>query len=627
MKINNFNKFNEYMLEKIFESAINESIVYYSPNLRNIFKKIKNDNISDALLDVEGKNIKNDITFIDIDYNKPGYLTFTRMNKAMKNLEKEDDYVKNTLRELEKEPNLSHSDYLFDKNSGDIPKKDRNPVKLTRIINKLVDNKFTPPQIDEFSRKFIAKLTKEDQTFRIVEGDDIAFWYKSENYLEIKGDLGNSCMRNSPSYYFKIYTENPDVCRLVILVDDNEKLLGRALLWKLTSHHPKIKDELYFMDRQYTIDQTDVQRFRDFASKNGWAFKTFNSVGNIRQVTYNNEGFNLDMNIEVSGSFDYFPYMDTFKRYSSNNDTLYNDENEDGNEGDYILTDTGGGYTEIESGQWSEYYDEQIPDGYAVYSEEVSSYLHIDRAVEVTSGSNRNRGWYPEGYDDLVYDEWIEEYIHTNDAIYSEWYDYYILENDSARAITTIDSDGEPRNIENVHEDDSDFIYYYKYNDTTWFKRLSYDYSDWDDVTYTYRSLLFLNYKNKYSPLEFKLNLYKIVGLSDEASEVGFTKENLLSIQDAKILKCKIDTETSFTTDYFDYNKDIEDLLQEYFNYLKKRYEEIENILSGQQKLIEFEDNLEYLDRLKKLSKSIDKRIDEIKYGKYNNDISIEDED
>ena len=33
--------------------------------------------------------------------------------------------------------------------------------------------------------------------------------------------------------FLNIYTENPDVCQLVILVDDKNRLLGRALLWKL----------------------------------------------------------------------------------------------------------------------------------------------------------------------------------------------------------------------------------------------------------------------------------------------------------------------------------------------------------------------------------------------------------
>jgi hypothetical protein len=53
------------------------------------------------------------------------------------------------------------------------------------------------------------------------------------------------------------------------------------------------------------------------------------------------------------GDYDYgrYPYVDTFRRYDPTSGILYNDDDEDSkNEGQYILADTGGGYTEIEGG-------------------------------------------------------------------------------------------------------------------------------------------------------------------------------------------------------------------------------------------------------------------------------------
>jgi hypothetical protein len=72
------------------------------------------------------------------------------------------------------------------------------------------------------------------KVFEIVEGDEIAKWYRYENYAENKGTLGNSCMRDKRDSFFEIYTKNPEVCRMLILKED-DKILGRALIWKLNS--------------------------------------------------------------------------------------------------------------------------------------------------------------------------------------------------------------------------------------------------------------------------------------------------------------------------------------------------------------------------------------------------------
>ena len=65
-----------------FESFINESMVYFSPNFRKQIKKIDSP-ISQALIDLEGVDIKDDISFIDFD-STPGMFTF----KTMKNFKK-----------------------------------------------------------------------------------------------------------------------------------------------------------------------------------------------------------------------------------------------------------------------------------------------------------------------------------------------------------------------------------------------------------------------------------------------------------------------------------------------------------------------------------------------------------
>ena len=80
--ISKYNKFKEDLL---LESLVNESFLYFSPPLRKVISKVGGE-ISKELIDREGKDIKPDITFVDID--KEGYLSFTTMKNAVKTLVK-----------------------------------------------------------------------------------------------------------------------------------------------------------------------------------------------------------------------------------------------------------------------------------------------------------------------------------------------------------------------------------------------------------------------------------------------------------------------------------------------------------------------------------------------------------
>jgi hypothetical protein len=625
MKISNYKLFKESKIEELFESILNESIIYYSPRLRELLSNMNSD-IAKSLLDMETKEVKDDITLIDYDETKPDYLTFIRTNKAVKNIENDITFYGKDLISVFKDPNstkhtpIAVINHFFSHDYGNILSKDRNPIKTTRIIPKIVGTQFTPPQIDQFSRKLSAKISKEDRQFKVVEGDDIAFWYKKENYYKIEGNLGNSCMKSSPSYYFDIYTKNPDVCKLVILVDDDNKLLGRALLWTISKHSPKISDNLIFMDRQYTIDPTDVEHFREYANKNGWAYKEYNSIGFFKNVILNENSHIINMKVDIPDTYDYYPYMDTFKRYNTNENTLHNDENDDSkNGGHYILSDTGGGYNVVEEGHYSEYEDRTIPFGEEVWSDAVDSYLTRDNAVRVTTG---RIGWYPQDYEDIIYDRFLDESIHTDDSIYSEWYDEHIYEDDAVRGITYVDEDGEPE-IEIISLRDRNFVYYSEYSSRPFFKVLSDKFSEWEDSSYLNKNELFKNHNNKYSLDNFKITLYKIIELSKDAEEIGFSTDSYLSEEDATILNCKINKDNSMLFDQFDYHDMIEDNLQKYFDYLGSKSDQLASIITKKQTLIEFDDNDQYIAKVVRLRNKVSDRYNEIKDSTYNNNIKI----
>jgi hypothetical protein len=457
-------KYYEFLVEKQIET-INESIVYFSPKLREELAKVKHP-IAKDILSKEGTNPKEDVTFLDVD-SREGYITFKTMKSMLKGIEEEapvPDLIP-LLKGVETEFNKSYSDEYLTK----LPSwnKARNPVKVGKIVNILSPGKWTPGDIEKFTDKFKAVQKGEtSMTIKVVEGDEIAFWYDEKNYLSKDSSLGSSCMRYERcKNYFDIYTKNPEVCKMVCLLDEDEnnqpKLRARALIWKIDSIKswkgtPKFE---WFMDRQYAISDADVEYLKEWATREGYAYKTQNSFGGFTGVTFNDENFRINMTVQLKDErYRFFPYVDTFRRFGTEDSKLYNDEDQDC-EGDYLLNDTSGGYTEITGGVYSEWHGETIPEDEAVFSEGIGDYIREDDAVYVNRGSRMNVGWWPQDHDFIVFDEWHQDSIHINDAYYSEHYGGHILADESVDVVDYVDKNGNCNEEPCwVHENDSCFI-------------------------------------------------------------------------------------------------------------------------------------------------------------------------
>ena len=614
-----------FFQEILFEKIINESIVYYSPNFLNILQKIsdKGNKIAKELINYQGQDSKQDITFIDID-KKDGYLSFITMKNAVKLIEPIYPHIVNGDNSFNVKYNKLIADGLWEAEKSDRPtgvySKSRNQIKVGKIVNKLLPGKFNDEQIEEFVNIF-KSVVDNAQKFVIVEGDDIAEWYKQEKYKEMKGTLGKSCMRSMSSSTFDIYTKNPEVCKLVLLLED-DMLLGRALLWKLntvsgneikTSSGPK-----YFLDRQYTINDSDVIKFRDYAVKQGWGYKTNNNHHSFDGVTFNGNNYKLDMTVQLkkceNGGYDYkiYPYLDTFRRYDPINGVLYNDDERDGNEGHYILESTSGGYEEIKSGVWSEWEGEYIPEDEVVWSDNVDSYLRIDSAVEVDRGSRINRGWWPSDHENIVYDSWLGEHLHINDCVWSDHHNTYIYVDDAISAVKNISHRGhvnsEPYyiHVEDVGNSDNDPAIYISYvEDMIWYKILSnpdkyFGDSDWEIHNAIMRYLLIKNYDGKWIPKEFSMNVYKSID-----------KDEYYSIIDAYALGIKINTENYIVIDKFEYEDEIKEKLPIIKNNLLNISKDLKVKIYKQTRL-EFEDDEEYIKKIKtNLNDALD-RLEEI---------------
>ena len=87
-------KYNSFIIDMLLEKAINESFLYYSPNVRKALSRIKGNDIATELLGSEGTDVKPDMTFIDL--GKEGYFSFLdggyEPSKVMMKMNKDDLY-------------------------------------------------------------------------------------------------------------------------------------------------------------------------------------------------------------------------------------------------------------------------------------------------------------------------------------------------------------------------------------------------------------------------------------------------------------------------------------------------------------------------------------------------------
>lgn len=230
----------------------------------------------------------------------------------------------------------------------------RNPIRIGRLVRAILGSakiSFTDKEIEDFTNQYKATydFAKDIlKQFDIVTGNDIAYWYDNNNYTKGGGTLANSCMAEVDSNYFKIYTDNPNVSLVILYGDDGkiegdkytaDRIKGRAILWNCVIDGTPSK----FMDRIYTMNDSDVELFKQFAEKQGFWWKRNQNMDQEEQIT--NGSTTKQSKIKVvleDGDFLEYPYLDTMSYLNDEDGCLYNYAKGEGKE----LRDTGGGYDE-----------------------------------------------------------------------------------------------------------------------------------------------------------------------------------------------------------------------------------------------------------------------------------------
>lgn len=190
---------------------------------------------------------------------------------------------------------------------------------------------------------FLVKILDWKNNFqKLVKGDDIRKYYDEKSYAYQKGQLGNSCMKNSYCQdFFGIYVENPDVCNLLVYLNSDGALLGRALIWKL-SKSPC--DATYFMDRIYTTADSDILKFKKYAEEKEWMtkYKQNCDVSDNYFFEYKGDLFIGEVNAKLSKyEFDKYPFLDTLSNLTEEDGIISNLNSI----GSFELTDTTGDTT------------------------------------------------------------------------------------------------------------------------------------------------------------------------------------------------------------------------------------------------------------------------------------------
>jgi hypothetical protein len=297
--------YNGFLLKQLKSElfSLNEDNLYASSELIVKLKKMsKMDGkvgemataIVDTIVDEDWLEDDNKQNFFDIT-DKEDFISFLPSNKVPKDWDQDDD------------PALPYNI------------KGRSEIKIGKIVRALlkiadisdrIDSSINDKDYEDFVNVFKALKVDTSKEFRLVNGEDIHKYYQMKNYYSSHGALGGSCMADEGKSTFRVYTENKKKVQLLILIDGDGKIHGRALVWKLKESPCDAK---YFMDRVYTNADSDVIKFKNFAEEKGFLYKLKNNSYIDDNVKFMYKGKSLmgEIKVKLDGDFKNYPFIDT----------------------------------------------------------------------------------------------------------------------------------------------------------------------------------------------------------------------------------------------------------------------------------------------------------------------------
>lgn len=209
----------------------------------------------------------------------------------------------------------------IDTNKKVLIKPGRYFMSLLNQYCKITDSKLEdlPFNYSSIIEKITNRLKSTIVNLKFTILDDIENVF-DEGYLyhQSGSTLIKSCLNNKNKRHFKLYKHLPVRC--LVLLDDNNLIHARALLWEANTDNGKVN----FMDKVYYTKDSQYEQFVKWAVDNNYHYKVSNTSKHPETIVSPDGKSNIiKMWVSAKKIPNYFPYLDTFK-FTSNLKDYYN---------------------------------------------------------------------------------------------------------------------------------------------------------------------------------------------------------------------------------------------------------------------------------------------------------------
>lgn len=197
--------------------------------------------------------------------------------------------------------------------------KKSNQIRYGKFVNMIIEMILDKPNLDnqrmrniEFSVDiYKSKFSTREYKICILTGKDILVGYNRRYQKGGNTMLYNSCM-NSEYPSLKLYTINPKKIFLLVITNNEGKIISRNLIWKLKKYNNYLFDRVYAMDNYIRKTVLKLARYENWIM-----FEEGSGVQTIKRINKNGESKNVKgKTFSIRLSFrgvKKFPYCDTMK--------------------------------------------------------------------------------------------------------------------------------------------------------------------------------------------------------------------------------------------------------------------------------------------------------------------------
>ena len=184
--------------------------------------------------------------------------------------------------------------------------KDR--MKVGKFLKKINSN-YSSSEIEQFVIAYKSISFEKESTPIIIQGEDLRKAFLIENVVAEVGDYATNCLRyESCQEFLDLFVENKDVVKAVVIKNEANKILARALLWTTDSGD-------IVMDRIYSVDISWKSVLRKWANNNGYYYRAKDDTKPFNSTRFIYKGNEIEKEFFITlkkFKFQTYPYLDTF---------------------------------------------------------------------------------------------------------------------------------------------------------------------------------------------------------------------------------------------------------------------------------------------------------------------------